>query len=408
MSLENLGPKVDMTKVSQFLGGTPYLPSKEWRRENDDQIAALRKGYLTVVVTDKAGKPVKNTPIKISQVAHKFRFGTAIPVSLMMQEDADGQKVREVIKRMFNTVTFGNDLKWNGGSPNLFPDWIYPAYEWLRKNDIELRGHNLVWGSYKYLPAVDKSWTKLKTWEVVQAHVKDYAERMKGKVYVWDVVNEAVTETELWDKIGWDKFAEVYKIVRQADPKVELAYNDYDMNGLGHREAAIARANSIKAAGAPITIFGDQAHLSRPIVTTNELRAIWDEIYAKTGLNIEVTEFDFSSFDDSLQADYVEDFYRAAFAHPNVQGIVMWGFWEKDHWKASEGGHMIRADWTWRPAMTAIDTLINTRWKTNVEMKTDAHGEIKIPAFYGKYRITCANQTINVNHLAAGTVARIR
>ena len=104
----------------------------------------------------------------------------------------------------------------------------------------------------------------------MQAHVKDYAERMKGKVYVWDVVNEAVTETELWDKIGWDKFVEVYRIVRQADPKVELAYNDYDMNSKGHRDAAIARANSIKSAGAPINVFGDQSHLSRPIVMPDE------------------------------------------------------------------------------------------------------------------------------------------
>ena len=86
----------------------------------------------------------------------------------------------------------------------------------------------------------------------------------------------------------------------------------------------------------------------------------------------------------------------------------MWGFWEKDHWKAAQGGHMIRADWTWRPAMTALDTLINKTWRTNVELKTNANGEIQIPAFFGKYQVTAGGKTQIVNHFAAGTVVRIR
>ena len=136
-SLENLGPKVDLTKLPQYLGRTPYVVNPEWRRKNDAQIAAVRKGSLTVVVTKSQGKPLRDVTVKVTQLTHRFRFGTAIPVGLMMQEDADGDHIRQVIKRMFNTVTFGNDLKWNGGGPELFPDWIYPAYAWIHKNGID-------------------------------------------------------------------------------------------------------------------------------------------------------------------------------------------------------------------------------------------------------------------------------
>ena len=408
VSIQDLGPKADLTKIVQYLGPTPYIPTAAWRKKNDLEVAALRKGKLTVVVTGPNGKPVANALVTIHQETSNFRFGTAIPVALMMQEDDDGKHIRDVIKRMFNTVTFGNDLKWNGGGPELFPDWIYPAQQWLKKNNIQLRGHNLVWGSYQNLPAVDKSWSKEKTWDAVRTHVQDYAERMKGKLYLWDVVNEAVTETELWDKIGWDKFVEVYRIVRKADPTVKLAYNDFDMNSKNHRDTAIDRVNMIKSAGAPVDIFGDQSHLSRPVVTPTELKAIWDEINQRTGLPIEVTEFDFSSFDDKLQADYVEDFYRAAFAHPKLQAIIMWGFWEKDHWKAAQGGHMIHADWTWRPAMVAIDRLINKTWRTDEKLRTNAKGEVQIPAFFGNYSIQVGSKVRMTNHEAAGTVVRIR
>lgn len=152
LTLESLGPKVDLTKIPQYLGPNPYVVDKKWRQTNDAQVAKLRSGLLTVLVTDAKGKPKKNALVRVQQQTQKFRFGTAIPIALLMQEDKDGDQIRQTIKRLCNTVTFGNDLKWNGGGPELFPDWIYPAYAWIQKSGIELRGHNLVWEAIKTCP----------------------------------------------------------------------------------------------------------------------------------------------------------------------------------------------------------------------------------------------------------------
>ena len=36
-------------------------------------------------------------------------------------------------------------------------------------------------------------------------HVKDYVARTRGRVYVWDVINEAVVNHEATDAMGGDK-----------------------------------------------------------------------------------------------------------------------------------------------------------------------------------------------------------
>ena len=33
----------------------------------------------------------------------------------------------------------------------------------------------------------------------------------------------------------------------------------------------------------------------------------------------------------TLRANQMETFYREAFSNPNVQGILMWGFWAGSH-----------------------------------------------------------------------------
>ena len=45
------------------------------------------------------------------------------------------------------------------------------------------------------------------------------------------------------------------------------------------------------------------------------------------------TELDINLADEQLQADYFRDFLVASASHPNINGIVLWGFWESQHWR---------------------------------------------------------------------------
>ena len=81
--------------------------------------------------------------------------------------------------------------------------------------------------------------------------------------------------------------------------------------------------------------------------------------FSEFGLPIELTEASFSLDDRELQADYMRDFLIATFSHPNVQGIMLWGFWEKRHWRPQAA--LIASDWSdLRPHGQAWMDLVQT------------------------------------------------
>ena len=404
VSLTNLG-KADISRLEVNLGKESYIKDQAWKDEANAKIKSLRMGNLTIKVVDEKGKPVKSgVPVSVNQTGHKFKFGTAAPARLLIDPSEDGQKFREIITSHFNTVTFENDLKWYKDDPNKFEKLIFPASNWLEKNKIQLRGHNLIWGSYRNSQMLDKNLSSEETWKQIESHVREYTTKMKGRVYLWDAVNEAVSETDVWEKVGWDKFPEVFKIASSIDPHAELCYNDYNISTVERfRNGAIARVKQIQKAGAKITVFGDQEHLSAPGVSPRMLWKTWDQVSKETGLPIEVTEFDFGSKNDQLQADYMEDFYRAAFSHPSVDAIIIWGFWENAHWLANRGGHLINKDWSWRTSMKVVDQLLNHEWRTIESLKTNSKGEVTLPAFYGSYDIGSGKSKVQVAHLNSGT-----
>jgi endo-1,4-beta-xylanase len=409
VSLYNFTDTKPIGSLALENGLNTFEADKVWRKSAQASIEKIRKGNVVISVFDSKGKPVRNATVKLKQTNSLFRFGTAVPASLLTAKTDDAERFRAVVKENFNIVTFDNDLKWGNSSAEAFPAVIYPAYEWLKSNRIQLRGHNLVWGSFKYSPIAAATLSKEELWSQIKAHVEDYATKMKGKVYVWDGVNEAYTETEIWDKVGWDKFAEVYKIARKIDPNAKLAYNDFNIsNGNDkQRDGAIARANQIKDDGGAVDYFGDQSHLSGAGVPGQELWRNWDIVAEQTGLPIEITEFDFTSRNDAFQAAYTEEFFTAAFAHPKIESLIMWGFWENAHWLSGQGGHSVRADWTWRDSMKVINRLITKDWRTNGEFKTDKNGKVSIPAFYGDFEVTTAKSTKQFKHVKAGTLVKL-
>lgn len=263
---------------------------------------------------------------------------------------------------------------------------------WLKANGIEhVRGHNLVWGSRQYLPQQVYALSKDEQIKAIQQRVRGTVTRFRGKLYVWDVVNEAATNTELWDKIGWQHFADTYKWARAADAKVLLAYNDYNITnesgGSGHRQKVKERIQYLLDHGAPLDVIGDQAHMGKPLTPIQRVLEITDEM-ARFGKRIEITEFDASIPDDRVHGQYVRDFMIAMFSHPAVDGFVMWGFWEGAHWLAAEGGAMFRKDWSKRPAQQAYENLVLKQWWTRAALTTDGRGRAGTRAFYGTHTVT--------------------
>ena len=104
--------------------------------------------------------------------------------------------------------------------------------------------------------------------------------------------------------------------------------NDYSVISWGNNLSAFKQlAYDLTTQGAPIHGLGVQGHMSTGF-SPAAVKARLDSI-AEVNLPIWVTEFDVSQPDENIRADELEDFYRIAFSHPSVEGILMWGFYEK-------------------------------------------------------------------------------
>lgn len=56
-------------------------------------------------------------------------------------------------------------------------------------------------------------------------------------------------------------------------------------------------------------------------------------VISEAGLPIWLTEFDVVLDDEEEQLELMEDVLRLAFSHPQVEGIVLWGFWDRAMWR---------------------------------------------------------------------------
>jgi hypothetical protein len=118
-----------------------------------------------------------------------------------------------------------------------------------------------------------------------------------------------------------------------------------------------------------------------------------------------VTEYDFQTLDDQIHADHMRDMLTLAFSHPQMTGFVIWGFWEKRHWKPTAA--MFKADWTERPAVKVWRDLVKGKWWTKADLTSSADGTASTPAYFGWYDITVEKDgkmaTIEVKHSVSGS-----
>jgi hypothetical protein len=108
--------------------------------------------------------------------------------------------------------------------------------------------------------------------------------------------------------------------------------------------------------------------------------------FSKFGLPIESTELSINLHDRELQAHYLRDYMTAAFSVPQVKDIILWGFWQKRHWRPEAG--IFADDWTARPAAQVWTDLTQKQWHTNVTVPLAAGGQGTVRGFFGTYSVT--------------------
>jgi GH35 family endo-1,4-beta-xylanase len=361
-----------------------------WRKEAEARIEKIRKGDIAVVVKDASGKTVPNANVSLQMRRHAFGFGSAVSEAMISSQTPDGEKYRDWVTKYCSKVVIENDLKWPNFEEN--PERAKRVVKWLNDHDIPVRGHNLVWPSYRNSPKDLPSLAgdKAKLAKRINDHIVQETTAFKGQLVEWDVVNEPFDNHDVQDVLGDDVLVQWFKLVKSIDPKPRLTLNDYPpLDGSATENAHLNHfyktLSTLKAKGAPLEGIGFQGHFGGTMIAPKNVLSGLDR-FGKLGLPISITEFDMNTTDAGIQSAYMRDFMTAAFSHPSVDTIIMWGFWEGAHWLPDAA--LFRKDWTLRPHGQVYQDLITKTWWTNASGITDNKGSYKTRGFYGDYQVT--------------------
>ncbi|MBC8388141.1 MAG: endo-1,4-beta-xylanase [Actinobacteria bacterium] len=382
----------DEILVNHFYSYDVSDQNTEWRELAQNRIDSVRKTDFSVLVKDMNSRPIEKATVIIEMTRHKFRFGTAVSSHYITNDiTKDAVIYRQKVKELFDYVVFESDLKWKEWENIQRRKNTLKAVQWLNENNIEIRGHCLVWPWWKKVPTDirknknDPSYIRDK----VKDHIVDIVTELNGIVQEWDVINEPVTHHELTDITGEGSVSEWFEMVKHINPNIDTYVNDYGILNHGgvdiiHQQKSYKYIDRLLQEGVRLDGIGIQSHFNwqlTPIQNVLDILGTFSKFHKK----ILITEFDVNVFDEILQADYVRDFMTACFSHPSVDGIYMWGFWDGRHYR--NNAPVYRKDWSMKPSGKVWYDLVYNKWWTNDTGTTNDKGVYSTRGFLGTYYI---------------------
>lgn len=233
-----------------------------------------------------------------------FPIGVAVSLPSLTGPDA------EFITQQFNSITPENAMKMGPVHPE------ENRYNWAGADSIvnfathhgiRVRGHALCWHEqtphWIFKDSLGNTVSKAVLLQRLKDHITTVVNRYKGRVYAWDVVNEAIADDNTqflrnspWYQIcGEDFIVKAFEYAHAADPKAVLFYNDYNTERPEKMERIYKLLKKLVDAKVPINGVGLQAHWSVFEPTEKELRTTIEK-FASLGLKVQITELDISVY----------------------------------------------------------------------------------------------------------------
>ncbi len=269
-----------------------------------------------------------------------------------------------ILTSQFNAAVAENAMKPGALQPSR-GNFNFTAAEnmvnFVLDNDMVMRGHALVWHQQSgFMESINTSREEM--FQIMEEHITTVMNRFKGKIYEWDVVNEAVARdssgmrpangenSSNWvrqtdgENNNHDYIDSAFTYARRADSNAFLVYNDYDCEGMGIKSQLVYDLVSRLASQGIIDGVGLQCHFHLP--GQGGSNGAWDSTQMATnfkrladlGLRISITELDIrvptpaSQEDLQRQKQAYETVLRICLENPNCTTFMLWGFTDASSW----------------------------------------------------------------------------
>lgn len=302
-----------------------------------------------------------------------FNIGVAVNAGTMNTHN-------DLIEKHFSSITAENEMK---------PDHILRyisgnelvldltrgdrIVNYALQNGKKVRGHVLVWHSqtpdWFFKDENDQLLSQEKIQERMAEYITKVVTHYKGKIDAWDVVNEAITDSNdpghiyrhkdydkkngsLWNEIfagsEIDYIAAAFRAAHEADPEAKLYYNDYNAVAPEKREKIMKMIRQLKDEDVPIHGIGIQAHWLFNWPSAGDIEDAIVE-YSKMGLDVQITELDIridgdmekkitlSRKDKERQADRYKEVFEIFIKHSDkISSVTFWGITDDNSWISQE------------------------------------------------------------------------
>ncbi|MFG3599903.1 endo-1,4-beta-xylanase [Micromonospora chersina] len=335
-------------------------------------VAIATVGALNVAPAT-AGRPYNPADQSLRNLAlrHGLAIGTAVDLAAL--DDPADPRYRQLAASEFSTVTAENAMKWESLEPTRGTYNWGPADQlvaFAKQNNQRVRGHVLVW--HNQLPGwltsgvADGSISTAELRDILRNHITAVVTHFKGRIWQWDVVNEAVSDP--WDNpstlhykgfwaqhLGPGYIADAFRWARVADPHALLFYNDYNIEAFGSGDPTNDKtqfvydmAKNLLAQGVPIDGVGSQGHLGTQYGNFDTLQVAgalrkfaglglataFTEVDVRSQLTAGVQAGDSNEINPRLQASAANFsvLLQACLAERHCLSFTVWGFTDKHSW----------------------------------------------------------------------------
>jgi endo-1,4-beta-xylanase len=304
--------------------------------------------------------------------------------------------------RDFDMVEPEDALKWEVVHPERQSFNFLPGdqiVDFASRHGMKVRGHTLVWHRQMPIWLTEGKFTSSELAEILEQHIKTVAGHYRGKIFAWDVINEAYDELQpgelrstIWrDQPGiaiatsyelrassnparselearssqrdYSYIERCFRWAHEADPQALLFYNEAEAETMNPKSDAIyAMVRDFRQRGVPIDGVGFQMHIANLHADVASISANIHRFTA-LGVQVHITEMDVAlpvdlngnprPEDLQRQADIYREIATACLSHPGCTAIQTWGFTDRYSWIGSHSkqtqGAALPFDRNYRP-----------------------------------------------------------